>query len=398
MTQTQLQSLIYRYRDAWTVNWSNYDREAIVRVLKTNTYIFSIISKIARAAKTINIAAGNTVNGEFIEDPNSELLKNLKSPNPYQSQKEFIEQAVTQFNAFGEIFICFDTYEGGNSRGKMIPGTLELAPPNLMDIKAVIGKPVAYVVNGDVTRTLPAENVIHVKAYNPDYQDLHGLPYIAVAGKMIDKINAATEAETKTFQNTGPATMVVPKNVDSINTAEFTGFMGLIRRIWKSEARGVAGVNVPMEFHQMGSNPTDMGTIESQNNTLQILLTLWGLDAGLFTTEASTFNNKQVMERAVYTEAALPTLERIIEKLNSRFGQIYKVELVADTSAIEVLQPSYRERVEWMTLAGVFTDNEIREALSYDRRDGEESDLTPSEAVSSTALEGFNDVDQNVIE
>lgn len=237
MTQTQLQSLIYRYRDAWTVNWSNYDREAIVRVLKTNTYIFSIISKIARAAKTINIAAGNTVNGEFIEDPNSELLKNLKSPNPYQSQKEFIEQAVTQFNAFGEIFICFDTYEGGNSRGKMIPGTLELAPPNLMDIKAVIGKPVAYVVNGDVTRTLPAENVIHVKAYNPDYQDLHGLPYIAVAGKMIDKINAATEAETKTFQNTGPATMVVPKNVDSINTAEFTGFMGLIRRIWKSEAR-----------------------------------------------------------------------------------------------------------------------------------------------------------------
>jgi len=152
-----------------------------------------------------------------------------------------------------------------------------------------------------------------------------------------------------------------------------------------------------MDVLTLGSTPTDLGTIESQKNTIKVLLTLWGLDPGMFDTDASTYNNKQMMEQTVYTEAAIPFVEKMIEKLNDKFEPYYKAKLVIDTSDIEALQPNYKEKVEWMTLAGVFTDNEIREATGYARLEDKNADLTQSQRIDAVALQGFNNTDQDMV-
>jgi HK97 family phage portal protein len=395
LTNSELQRLISRYTQGWQVSWSSYSRERVVEILQTNGQVYAIIQKIARAAQNINLMVGNTLDDSFEETPNNPLYKLINTPNILMTRKEFIEIATIHYMSFGECFITYDTYDGGNNRGQAIEGTFQLIPPQLVDIKHKGYIPFEYVINNDFTGTIPAERVIHIKNYNPDYQDLHGLSPVQVALTLIDKWEAANTTETLTFQKGGPAYLVTPKEADGIpNDDEFRGFMGLLRSIWKRERKGVAGVNKPVEVHHLGETPVAMGTIESQNNTVKVLLTIWGLDAGLFDVSASTYNNKQVMDRTVYTEAALPFVNKMVDKLNARFKQVYGAEITTDTSGIEALQDNYKVKAEWMTLAGVFSENEIREAMGYDEVDAPSADLTPSQQMDNIT-EGFNDDDLN---
>ena len=398
ISNTELTRLIGQMMQGWTVSWTNYDRETIVTTLKTNTYVYSILSKIARAARNINILCGNYVDDTFIESPNNPYLTAINRPNAFMSRSEFIEWATMQYMSFGEAFIAYEIYEAGNNRGQIIPGTIQLSPPNITDIEQKNYIPTGYLINGDVSRKMPLDKMVHLKGFNPDYTDMHGLPYLKVAGILVDKLEAANETETKTFQNSGPAHLVSPKQIDSFeNKTIFDNFVEHLRSVFKKNAKGIAGVNAPMDVLTLGSTPTDLGTIESQKNTIKVLLTLWGLDPGMFDTDASTYNNKQMMEQTVYTEAAIPFVEKMLEKLNDKFEPYYKAKLVIDTSDIEALQPNYKEKVEWMTLAGVFTDNEIREATGYARLEDKNADLTQSQRIDAVALQGFNNTDQDMV-
>jgi len=398
LSNTELSRLVGQMMRGLNVSWTDYNRAQIVETLRSNAYVFSIISKIARAARNINLLVGRYDGDTFVEDRNNPLAKALYRPNQFMSLSEMKEYAAYYYMSFGETFITYEYFEGGNNRGQIIEGTIQFAPPEITDILHERYIPTGYVINGDVTKELPIEKVIHIKSFNPDYRDLHGLPYLEVAGRLVDKLDAADETEAKTFQNSGPAYLVSPKQIDGFSDKGiFDAFMDSLRAIWRREKKGVAGVNVPMDVLTLGSNPADMGTIESQKNTMKILLTLWGLDAGLFNTDSSTYNNKQMMEQYVYTEAAIPFMEKFVDKLNDRFEKVYGVKVIVDTSDIEVLQPNYRDKVEWMTLAGVFTDNEIREAVNYERVDSEEADMIPNEREGS-ALVGFDNVDREVIE
>jgi HK97 family phage portal protein len=399
ISNTELQRLIGRYMQGWQVSWSTYSRDKVVEILQTNSYIYAIINKIARASRSVNLMVGKLVDDTFEEDKKNVLHSIINYPNVLMTRKDLIEQAAIHYMAFGEAFITFDTYEGGNNKGQIIPGTIQLIPPQIVDIKHINYIPVAYIITGQIESTIPVDRVLHIKNYNPDYKDLHGLSPIQVALSLIDKLNAANTTETLTFQKGGPAYLVSPKAVDSVSDAqEFKGFMGMLRSIWKREQKGVAGVNIPIDVATLGQSPADLGTIESQRNTMKVLLTVWGLDAGLFDTEASTFNNKQVMDRAVYSEAAIPMVEKLIDKINGRFAKYYDAIIVTDTSAIEVLQPNFKEKAEWMTLANVFSENEIREAVGYKSVENETSNFTPAENFNSTALAGFSNLDKDVVQ
>ena len=391
LSKTELQKLISKYSQGWQVSWSSWDREKIADTYASNPYIFSIVNKIARAAKSIRIMAGKYQNGVFVENENSELLKILQKPNVLLSQEEFIEKVVIIYYCFGEDFISFERFMAGNSAKKIIPGTLQISPPQITDIKAKGYLPESYIVNYDYQKTIPLDNMLHLKAYNPDWENLHGLPYIEVAGRLVDKIDAADETETKTYQNSGPAYIASPDMAGDVDDSTFQTFIQRLRSVWKKDAnkRSIIGNNIPIKIQPVGQNPQDMGVFESQKNTVRVLLVLWGLDPGLFDTDASTYNNKMIMERAVYTEAAIPFMKKFIDKFNSMFSDIYGEQLELDTSDIEVLQPNFKERAEWMTLANAFSENEIREATGYTKRDNPESDKTPSEMM-DVSLSGFD--------
>lgn len=375
----------------WQVSWSEYNRSKIVDVLKKNGYVFSVVSEIARAAQNVEFIVGNTINNTFTADEKSRFLKALKYPNPFQTENEFKYAVTLQYHSFGECFIYFERYDAGNNRDEIIEGTLQLIPPDIVDIKHENYIPTGYIVNGDFNRVISPRNIIHLKAFNPDYKDLHGLPFIAVAGAFIDKLNAANETETKTYQNSGPAVLVSSKETDSFTDDQYLNFIGRLKKAWRNvtNKRGIIGTSGVIDVHQLGMSPADMGTIESQKNTVKALLVLWGLDAGLFDTDANTYNNKKIIEQSVYRKCVVPFMNTLASKFNSSFAKVYNAELRIDTSQVEALQPNYQEKVQWMIDAGVFTDNEIRDALNYDMRDTDVSETTPNERMQLSATEGF---------
>jgi HK97 family phage portal protein len=379
-----------------SVSFTDWNRENITKEIRTNGYLYSILQTIARGTQAVNFMVGKTLEGgAFEEDRKNELFKILSNPNLELSRKELIEQAAMDFMAYGELFFFYEKYEAGNNKGQIIPQTIRLLPVEITDIKTEGMKVVGYVVNGNTLQTISPENVIRIKNYNPKWDDFHGLSPIAVAGSIIDKLKSANETETKTYQNSGPAYLVSAKDPNSFAPEEYLSFIGRLKKAWRNATnkRGVIGTSGAVDVNALGMSPSDMGAIESQKNTVRALLVVWGLDAGLFDTDASTYNNKMLMNKQTYTEAIIPFLTKFYDKIQARFGEAYGgVEIQLDTSDVEALQPNYREKIEWMVLAGEFTGNEIRAAVNYDKRDSEVSDLTPAERM-EMSLAGFdNDI------
>lgn len=399
---------LMRYLKTYLTNnrvvWSTYDRQKIEKTMKENSYVFSAIQKIARAFSSINFMVGRyDKEGNFIEDVNNNLYRLLKKPNAIQDWQEFGEAFVNWYYGFGEAFIYSYRYSEGNNKGQIMNSGLMFAPPQIVDIKADGIVPTGYVINGNISQVIPTDSMIHIKSFNPDWEDLHGLPFIAVAGRLIDKLDAADETEIKNFQNGGPAFVMSPKNPDGLTQVEYNGFADRLKSLWKNPKNkgGIVATPSVIDIQSVGKSPVDLGTLESSKNTLKMLCTVWQLDPGLFLTEASTYNNKQEITKAIYTEAAIPLANRLASKLTSNLGELYGgVQVVVDTSNIEVLQPNNKTRVEWMVLANAFSENEIREGLGYEAVEGEASELTPAQKLDIEAIEGFkpDDLDKEVIE
>lgn len=395
---TDLTKLIQQMLSKNRVVWSNYDRDKIEEVIKQNSYVFSAIQKIAKACVNIQFLVGNPDDdGGFEEDKNNFLYKALKTPSPLMDGNEFKEQAAFWYFAFGELFLYAMRYEAGNDKGKLTNQGLMFCPPQITDIVANGMVPTGYVVNSDITKALPINNVLHLKAFNPDWQDLHGLPFIAVAGRLIDKLNSADETEVQNFQNGGPAYLVSAKEPSSYSKEEHENMIDMLKKAWRKVTNkgGVVGTSGVVDVKELGKSPVDLGTIESSKNTLRMLCAVWSLDPGLFDVEASTYNNKQEINKSIYTEAAIPFMERFASKLTAWLGEAYNCEVRIDTSNVEVLQPNNKAKVDWMSLANVYTDNEIREATGYDARGSETSDRTPNEALNNIDLSTYNSDDLN---
>jgi phage portal protein BeeE len=399
LSNSELTRLVGRMLVGRSISYSDYNLDKIVDTYNENPYVYSIINRIASAAKSVNLMAGKTVDDEFQENQKGELFKVISKPSPIMTVSELKEYCAIYYLLFGECFIYFQRYGAGNSVGRIIPGTIQLAPPNVVEIQHENYIVNGYLIKGDMRKVIDIENMIHIKAFNPDYTQLHGTSPVAVAGRLLDKINAADDTETMAYQNGGPATLVTLKEANQTQPVEFQNFISRLKNIWKSknDKRGIAGSDVPLEVHKFGATSTDMGTIESQQNTLKILLVLWNLNPGLFDTAASTYENVQTMERQIYTQAAIPFIEKLVDKLNNIFEPIYGEKIVTDTSGIEALQPNFKDKIEWMKLAGVFSDNQILEAVGYDKRESDVSELSPLEQR-EMGLIGFSNLDREVYE
>lgn len=399
----QLQKLVSQLMLNKRISWSTYDRKNIENTIKQNSYVFSAISKIAKASTNLNLLVGKyDSKGVFTEDKNNGLYKLLQRPNPVTDIKAFIEAVIFWYYPFGECFVYADRYTAGANAGQVFSNGLWLAPPQLTEITANGLIPTGYVINTNTSKEIPFGNMLHLKAFNPDYEDMHGLPYLAVAGKLVDKLDSIDEMEVKAFQNSGPAYLLSPKENSSLTKPEYENIIDWFRKIWKNPKTkgGIAGTSALVDLKEIGKSPVDLGTIESQKHTLRMLCSVWGLDPGLFDVEASTYNNKQEINKSIYTEAAIPFMTRFASGLTHWLGEAYGgVEVIIDTSNVEVLQPNLEKKVQWMVSANVFSDNEIREATGYEAIESPIANLIPSEKMDIEAIQGFEpkNLDKDVI-
>jgi HK97 family phage portal protein len=382
------------------IRWTDFNRRLLTTIYRDNPYVFAIIERLASYHANIRYMAVRDLPDGSIEEVDTGLGELLENPSSIMGKKEFYDAVIRYYYTYGEAVIYGQQFEGGNSRGMIDKDGLMLINPELLTIQTDGPRPTGYIV-GNRRPALPAENICHVKAFNPQWDDPHGHPFIRSALRIIDKLNAADEIEVKNFQNGGPAWVASAKNPDSFSSEEYNSFIDRLKALWKSPKNkgGVVGTSAQIDLQHVGKSPVDMGVQASIDASVKTLAMVFGLDAGTFDTTSSTYNNKLLIDKAIYTSVIIPFAEKFASKMTAWLGEKYGgVRVEVDTTGIEALQSNKGEMINWMTTANVFTDNEIREAVSYDRVDAPEADLTPAERRSQYALTGFDDLDREVVE
>ena len=354
-----------------SVVFCDYNRKQITEAYSNNDVLFSAINKIAWAVQNLRI-----VPAEIGKD--GSITEKLDSELALFCQKRLVNEFVVNYLLFGESFIYAPKLTAGNNRGKLAkPDTGEailILPSEVVEIKS--NSPfdiVGYLVEGMMSDPLQASDVIHIKNVNPDWRNLHGVPFVKVAGKQIDKINSVDEIEVKNFQNGGPAYVVSPKDDMA---APLDGFAGFIERFKKKffdpkNKGGIVGVNNAIVMDRVGDTPVDLGTVESRKAAVRSLSVIFNLDPGIFDTDASTVNNKATMLAGLYTQAAIPIATIYRDGVSEAFKEAYGTELIVDSSEIDVLKKNVGEQIKAMQQVQAFTLDEIRDAAGYQKLENE---------------------------
>lgn len=315
------------------------------------------------------------------EDPLYALLEN---PSPGISKFEFFEAIFIHLFMDGEAFILKQKTQFGVNAGKPI-GLLKMHPENvIIKVSDTLPRKVVaydYRVDGQIIyENIPAEEVIHIKYYNPKLgfngSELRGLSPIQVLKKRLVQLDSNTDVQTAQMQNGGIETVIFDKAIPDEQSVEVTGLRqdNFYKFLKKQENAGSPYFSSgELGSIKLGSTLADMKVIESANVTFKKFCNAFAVSDVLFNnSEASTESNVEQQVKRGYTNSTLPNVMRVRDGL--KMGLLYefadkKRDIREDISEIPELQPNSKEMAEWLAQAWWVTPNEKREMMRFDKSD-----------------------------
>jgi HK97 family phage portal protein len=143
--------------------------------------------------------------------------------------------------------------------------------------------------------------------------------------------------------------------------------------------------NGDLSFVPIGMSPADLKLVELGIIPLRAICNVYGVDSSLLNDpENKTYSNRKEAEKAMWDNAIIPMLKDIENALNTwlvpaynkQDGKTYKIEFcLDDVKALQVDLTEMANRVKMMIEAGVYTPNEGREIMGYDKLDIPEMDI-----------------------
>jgi len=205
-------------------------------------------------------------------------------------------------------------------------------------------------------------DVLHVRRANTDYgngKELYGESPMKSLRATISTSNSAQTAQNKSFQNAGMAGILSFK--EGLTPEQLSRVKGKLRGSEGPENQNkihVTGASSP-DYLNLSRTTVEMGILESELQSLRKICANYQVSSGLFNDPAgSTYNNKREERKALYTDAVIPVVERILQSLNgwvvkpyNTEGVIYRYEALIEE--IPELQADKKELWEWLNLPGV---------------------------------------------
>jgi HK97 family phage portal protein len=341
--------------------------------------VFTVINKITEPASTVPIQQVDR-NGE--EVPKGKMITLLNKPNPYMSQAELIEAALTFYLIYGDCFISFEKLDQGLNAG--LPLRLDVLPPQWVEIKLgtyfdpVIGYKLLF--SGNVI-DYAKEQVMHWKEFNPDYEDegvghLRGMSRLKPILKSITGSGSAYDALVAAFQHQGAMGLLSILGeagaADAIGKQQLSQIKDQYRREYTgaNNAGKIVITNKDHKWTNFAMSTVELAVLESLGTFRGAICDAYNVPAMLLSgSQDRTYSNYQEAARALWTNAIMPSLDACLGKLTTWLGPLFGEEdniLQADYSGIDVLQKNKTELIQWMINARSFTKNEIREAAGYE--------------------------------
>ena len=401
-TNEQYNRAIYNWLGN-TIVWNTENDETYINDgYRKNATIYSIINLITKAASTIPYHVYEKVNdnnykrykamSSGVADPNvmlkaqllkkhalvelehTELHKLLDRPNPAQSYATWISELI----AFGKLTGNRYIYGIGPETGQNVNKYTELyvMPSQIIEINSGgIMKPVeSYTIEYNGTYHIPAEQMCHIKDFNPYYDGtgshLYGQSPLKAGLRSMTTNNEATESGVKFLQNQ-TARGILMSDEGDLNEVQAQQLKDKFRKDHQGSKKAGDIIITPkkLSWVNFGLNATDMSLIEQYNASIKDLCNIYNVPVTLLNnTESSTYNNVKEAKKALYQNCVIPELIKIQDELNRWLAPMYgdKICIEFDFSVIPELQEETDKIVDQMTKAWWLTPNEKRAAMSYD--------------------------------
>ena len=346
-------------------------------LLKATNYDLSPFQRL-KLSKLITKAYGE----DFLNIP-------LERPNPLQTWKEWIELYEVFLKLTGNIYIYLLSPENGSNKGR--PVAWYLLPSHLMQIVIKdkvdlhgLEDPVDHyiLIEGNQYVEFRAENVVHVKYANPNFDTsgshLYGLGPMRSAIMNVQSSNEAINQNAQTMQNAGAFGFVHSKNTpwDKNQTDAIKQKMV---EMDKSQKRlsNITAVSSDMGFMRLTLNPDQLKPFDFLAFDLKQICAVFGWDDKLMGNDSGAkYDNYVSAQKRCLIGSVVPDLKLLEEAIKSQILPRYKgyeqAEWRFDISDLPEMQEDMNKLSEWTTRykdKGIMTANEVRVASGMARSD-----------------------------
>lgn len=403
-----LNQILYAYLGQGGIVWYNSEKRIFVeKGYQMNADVYSIISSICRKVAmappvVYRITSDKDLSGyvglknspdPFVrskahsyrkkaleEATGTELEERLLRPNEKQGWSEFGGNTAGFYLLTGEL-MWYMEQPGEDSINAGKPIALHNMPPQY--VEQVAGgwrDPVrGYKMNiGNLAIEIPAEQVIHVADFNPEYDlyggHLRGQSPLRAALKTVQKNNEGVQSLASAFCNSGAAGFVYNDGPDAgtKNSIEYTSKLQakIDTEIAGAHNKGrIFATNGKIGWHQIGMSPVDLAIIESLKFDRQTLCNVYHWPSILMGDRANAAqSNYQEARKAGITDAVLPLLNTFAGGINRQLVPLYKENLYVEfnTDVYEELQEDLKKLSEWLKESDWLTYDEKRSAMGYE--------------------------------
>ena len=400
-TNIDFNKAIYNFLGETLVSSSENDDSYINKGYRYNATIYSIVNLITKSATNIPFQVYEIQNHNDLKryksmtsgDLNSTSLHNakilqkkamvelegteihqvLERPNPAQSYNTWISEILAFGLLTGNRYIYGIAPETGRFANKY--KELYVMPSQVMQVHSGgLMKPVDhYTLEYNGTFELPAEQVLHIKDFNPYYDGtgshLYGMSPLKAGLRVMDANNEAITTGLKYLQNQTARGMLVSDEGD-INEVQARQLKEKFKQQYQGSKNAGEVIITPkkLSWVNFGLNASDLSLIEQYNATIKDLCNIYGVPVQLLNnTDSSSYNNQKEAKKSLYVNAVIPQLVKIREELNRWLTPQYgdKLYIDFDFTVIPELQEEMEKVVGQMSQAWWLTPNEKRAAMSY---------------------------------
>jgi HK97 family phage portal protein len=218
---------------------------------------------------------------------------------------------------------------------------------------------------------LSAENVVHLKLFNP-LDDYYGLSPLEAAAKSLDTHNSASAWNKAMLDNAArPSGALVFSGGDgTLSAQQFDRLKTELEQNFQSAAN--AGRPMVLEggldWKEMGLSPKDMDFINSKNSAAREIALAFGVPPMLLGIPGdNTFSNYTEANRVFWRQSVLPILRRVIDALTTFVSTRIEDGLRLDLDLDQVEALSHDRDALWarVNAATFLTDAEKRQAVGY---------------------------------
>ncbi len=340
------------------------------RLFTSYVWVYVCIRTLTRAAASLPIMVQTLgKSGTWEDDPDSPLQQLLTDVNPEMTSFGFQEATTGYLRTFGNAFWLKVRDRGGR------PAELWPMRPDLVKIKPGTDRMVGayeYGTEGHMT-TFPAEDVLHLKYWNPANAFFGASPITAIAESICIDLFAHAYVH-KFFENSAVPEGILTTQDDDIDDKE----LRKLRRQYEDQTKGINNAHrviiMPkgMEWKALTVSPRVAGMLEVSEWSREEILAGFEVNPMIVGwLENAALANVQEQRRDWYESKFLPETALVdssmVEELAEDLGlDKRRTRIRRITDGVAVLQENetaLAERALKELAAGAITPNEYRERL-----------------------------------